>query len=185
MIERADPTHLVVGYIKKPHGIHGEVLVTPLTDYPDTAFSPESVLRLSDGEQGTPDLDLPPLRIAAVRHSGKGLLVRFGGLEDRTQAELFAGRYLVRPVTELEPLAEGEVFYHQLLSMEVSTESGVLLGRVVEVYEGHVDLLEVHGPDGTLMVPYTPAIVTDVDVDQGRLVINPPEGLLDLRDPSS
>ena len=105
----------------------------------------------------------------------------FGGVDDRNQAELLKGHYLYRDIEELEPLAEGEVFYHQLLGMEVVTVSGERIGTVTEVYELRpADLLEVRGEGRQVMIPFLDHIVVDVDVDGGRLVVDPPEGLLDL-----
>ena len=113
--------------------------------------------------------------------SPKGALVVFGGVTDRTQAEQLQGRYLFLPIDELEPLADGEVFYHQLLDMTVETVDGDAVGMVSEVYEmGPADLLEVRGERGVLMIPYRPEIVVEVDVEARRLVIDPPSGLLDL-----
>ena len=65
--------------------------------------------------------------------------------------------------------------------MSVETVGGEDVGTVREVYElGPADLLEVHGERGTLMIPYRPEIIVEVDIGAGRLVIDPPEGLLDL-----
>jgi len=79
-------------------------------------------------------------------------------------------------------VAAGEVFYHQLLGMLVETRDGQEVGRVSEVFElDSADLLEVEGPDGkTVLVPFTKQVIVEVDVDGGRMVIDPPEGMLDL-----
>jgi 16S rRNA processing protein RimM len=178
---RRDPSHLVVGHLDKPHGTGGELYVWPLTDYPERVFAPGVVLSLGASDADVPSPDLPPLRVVAARPFQRGLLVRFGGVDDRNQAELLRGHYLFQAFEDVAPLEEGEVFYHQLLDMKVFTVDGVRVGTVVEVYEaGPSDLLEVRGPAGLVMVPYRPEIVTEVDVDAGRLVIDPPEGLLEL-----
>jgi 16S rRNA processing protein RimM len=185
---RPDPSHLVVGHLSKPHGTKGELYVWPLTDYPERVFAPGVVLSLGEQDADGPSPDLPPLRVATVRPFQRGLLVQFGGVDDRNQAELLQGHYLFQAFADVAPLEEGEVFYHQLLDMEVVTLDGAPVGRVVEVYEmGPSDLLEVRGSAGLVMVPYRPEIVTEVDVQAGRLVIDPPDGLLELhadaRDP--
>jgi 16S rRNA processing protein RimM len=178
---RTDPSHLVVGFLNRPHGIEGEISVTPLTDHPESVFAPGVVLSLGHAQSDEPDPDLPPMRVEAVRPHRNGLLIRFGGVDDRTQADLLSGRYLFRSIDELEPLAEGEIFHHQLLGMSVVTVEGREVGRVSQVYELHpAELLEVEGSEGHVMVPFTREIVVEVDVDEGRLVIDPPEGLLDL-----
>ena len=132
---RDDPRFLVVGHLNKPHGTKGELFVWPLTDHPESVYAPGVVFLLGNQDDNEPDPDLPPLRIEAVRPFRRGVLVSFGGVHDRNQAELLRGRYLFLPVEELEPRAEGEVFYHELLDMEVETVDGEELGRITEVYE--------------------------------------------------
>lgn len=178
---RPDPSHLVVGYLNKPHGIKGEIYVSALTDHPESVFASGVVLSLGGGDDDEPDPDLPPLRVEATRPFRAGLLVRFGGVDDRNQAELLAGRYLFCSVDDLEPLGDGEVYYHQLVGLNVETVEGRQVGSVSQVYELHpVDLLEVQGPGTVVMVPYRKEIVVEVDVEGGRMVIDPPDGLLDL-----
>jgi 16S rRNA processing protein RimM len=136
---------------------------------------------LGSGEADGPDADLPPLAVEAARPFKKGYLVRFAGVTDRFQAEDLRGHYLFREAEALEPLAEGELFYHQLLGMEVLTTDGVRLGEVTEVYESLPgDLLQVQGEERQLMIPFLKHIVVEVDAETGRMVIDPPDGLLDL-----
>ena len=178
---RDDPRFLVVGHLNKPHGTKGEFFVWPLTDHPESVFAPGVVLLSGHGKDNEPDPDLPPLRIDSVRPFRRGVLVRFGGVENRSQADLLRGRYLFRAMEELEPRAEGEVFYHELLDMQVVTVDGVELGRITEVYELRpADMLEVSGEGGQTMIPYLDHIVVEVDREAGRMVVDPPDGLLDL-----
>jgi 16S rRNA processing protein RimM len=178
---RRDPAFLAVGHLSKAHGIKGELSVWPLTDHPEGSFAPGVVLRVGDGEAATPDPDLPPLRVVVARPHRQGYLVAFGGVETRNEAEALVGLYLLRERDALEPRAADEVFYHELLGSEVVTVDGRPLGEVVEVYEMQPsDLLEVRGADGQYMIPFRKEVVVDVDVDAGRLVVDPPEGLLDL-----
>ena len=172
--------HLVVGHVTKPHGITGELRVQPLTDHPGDVFAPGVVLRAGDAAGVAPDPDLPPLRVAGVRPFQRAVLVTFGGVDDRSAAELLRGRDLLIERDRLPPLAEGEVFLHQLPGLEVHTTAGARVGEVIEVYEvGPTDLLEVRTVGGTVLVPFIGAIVREVDVAGRRIVIDPPEGLLE------
>ena len=178
---REDPRFLVVGHINKSHGIKGELFVSPLTDHPEGVYAPGVVLRLGDADADEPDPDLPPLRIEAARPHRQGYLVAFGGLQERSQSDLLRGCYLFRETETLEPLAEGEVFYHQLLGMSVETKGGVYVGEITEVYElSPAHMLDVRGPDREVLVPFLKDIIVDVDTDARRIVIDPPDGLLDL-----
>jgi 16S rRNA processing protein RimM len=178
---RADPRFLVVGHLNKPHGTKGEVFAWPLTDHPESVYAPGVVLHLGDEAGKEPDADLPPLRIEGVRPFRRGYLVSFAGVADREGAERLRGRYLLQGLDELAPLAEGEIFYHQLLGMQVVTTAGVPLGEIVEVYELRpAHLLEVRGPAGQVMIPFIDHIVVETDTVRGRMVVEPPPGLLDL-----
>jgi 16S rRNA processing protein RimM len=178
---RRDPGHLVVGHLNKPHGTKGELFAWPLTDHPESVYMPGTVFQPGSLEGDGPDPDVPPLRLVAARPFKRGYLVAFGGVDDREGAERLRGRYLFLEADAVEPLAEGEVFYHQLLGMEVVTEDGEAVGRVREVYELRpAHLLEVHGPRGEVMIPFVKDIVVDVDAEAGRITIDPPEGLLEL-----
>ncbi|MDH3205485.1 MAG: ribosome maturation factor RimM [Gemmatimonadota bacterium] len=178
---RQDPRFLVVGHLNKPHGTKGELFAWPLTDRPESVYAPGALLLPGDVDGTQPDPDLAPLRLDSVRPFKRGYLVSFGGVRDREGAERLQGRYLFLETEALEPLAEGELFYHQLLGMEVVTKGGEAVGQIEEVYELRpADLLEVRGPNGTVMIPFLSHIVIDVDAEAGRMVIDPPEGLLDL-----
>jgi len=179
MSER-DPDHLVVGHLQKAHGVKGEFYVSPLTDHPGTTFAAGTVFRVGDSTGNRPSDYFPSLEIEGVRPFKKGFLVKFVGIEDRTEAERFRGRYLLRPIEEMEELEEGEIFYHQLLGMEVETADGARVGSVQEVYELEpAHLLEIRGERGLFHVPLAGHVVKEVDVKGRRLVLDPPEGLLD------
>jgi len=176
-----NPPFVVVGHVSKPHGTKGELFVWPLTDRPESTYAPGVVLRVSDSSGNLPDPDFEPLRIVGVRPFRKGYLLSLDGVYDRSGAEVFHGRYLIRPFEETEPLEEGEIFYHQLLGMTVVTAEGERVGEVLEVYELRpVDLLEVARDEGTLLIPFQPEIIQDWDLETRIIRITPPEGLLDL-----
>lgn len=177
---RSNPDFLVVGHLSKVHGIRGELYVWSLTDHPETTFRAGVTLHVSDVQGDRPSDLFPDLEVESVRPYKQGFLVKFVGLDDRTEAERFRGRYLLRPFEEAEELEEGEVFYHQLLGMEVHTVEGRELGVVQEVYEvGRADLLEVRGAAGVVHVPFVESMIREVDVEARRLVLDPPDGLLD------
>jgi len=171
---------LVVGHVTKPHGTRGEVFVWPLTDRPDEVFAPDRQVIVGD-EQGEMVAGEPTLVIERVRPFKRGLLVKFHDLGERSAVEFLALRYLLAPVETLAPLEEGELFYHQLLGMEVVTVAGEVVGHVREVYETEpTHLLEVEGDGKRHLIPFAERLVREVDVDGGRLVIEPPAGLLEI-----
>jgi 16S rRNA processing protein RimM len=175
-----DPAHLVVGHLSKPHGTRGELVVWPLTDRPDEVFAAgrRLVLGTDAGEVGDAPLDVV---VEASRPFKKGILIRLEGVADRNAAEALVTRYLLIPAGESDEPEEGEYYYHQLLGLTVETAAGETVGRVREVYETKpTHLLEVKGSGGLHLIPLSRRIVQSVDVEAGRMVIEPPEGLLDL-----
>ena len=181
MERTSDPPFVVVGHLNKPHGTKGDFFVWPLTDHPDSCFAPGVVLRISDPEGRDPDERFPPVRVEEVRTYRKGFLVRFEGIGDRDRADFLRDRYLLRPFEETEPLEEGELFYHQLLGLTVVTPDGVEIGRVREVYGLHPhDLLDIRGAERDHLIPFSREVVIGWSVEEGRLVVDPPPGLLDL-----
>jgi 16S rRNA processing protein RimM len=175
-----EPEYLVVGQLSKPHGTRGELLVWTLTDHPDEVFAPgrRLVLGTESGEVSEPRAEV---EVAEGRPYKKGFLVRLAGVDDRQAAEAMVTRYVLVPTEDLGEPEEGELYYHQLLGMMVATADGTVVGRVREVYETEPrHLLEVKGEDRVHLIPFSREIVTTVDLVAGRLVIEPPEGLLDL-----
>jgi 16S rRNA processing protein RimM len=175
-----DPEHLVVGHLTKAHGTRGELLVRVLTDAPEEVFGPGRRLILGDerGEVGTVPEEGT---VEESRSYRKGWLLKLSGVSDRAGAESLAGRYVLVPREERGEPGEGEYYYHQLLGLRVETVTGEDVGRVREVYETEPHhMLEVKGGGGMHLVPFRRQVVRVVDLAEGRLVIDPPEGLLDL-----
>jgi 16S rRNA processing protein RimM len=177
----AEPSHLVVGHITRAHGTKGEVFVWPLTDQPDGVFAEGETVWLGDMEGGLGE-DAVLLEVERARPFKRGVLVGFDGYPDRNAVEPFAGRYLLRPLESLESPEPGEFYYHQLLGLRVETVDGVTVGHVREVFElDPTDMLDVVDDAGkSRLIPFAARIVRQVDTAGGRLVIEPPAGLLEL-----
>jgi 16S rRNA processing protein RimM len=179
--EGGRPDHLVVGHVTKAHGTKGEIFVWPLTDRVDQVFEPGRVVEVDEGEEPGSE-SFAALTIESVRPFKRGLLVKFDGLDDRSSVEGLTQRYLRIPIDAASPLEEGEVFYHQLIGLQVVTADGEAVGTVREIYEtGPTHLLEVRRTNGGhVLIPFTERIVRKVDVESGTLTIKPPPGLLEV-----
>lgn len=175
-----EPRFLIVGTVRRPHGIRGDLSVAVQTDSPEQVFVPGRTLRLGDAE-GRPGAD--SVTIDAARPFKDGMLLKTVEHTQRdAAAEALRGRTLLIPETEAAPLAEDEVFIHQLVGMAVQVEEQGEIGRVCDVLEGNAaPLLVVRRPEGKeLLVPFVREFVTQVDVEARRLHIHPPPGLLEL-----
>jgi 16S rRNA processing protein RimM len=166
---------VVVGRIGRPHGVRGEVTVEVRTDDPDLRFAPGAVLRTDPAGRG-------PLTVAGRRWHREVLLLALEGVESREDAEELRNTELHVPVAELPALEDPEDYYdHQLVGLTARLPDGTELGTVSAVRHEGADLLVVRRVEGgELLVPFVTAIVPTVDVGGGSLVVDPPEGLLDL-----
>ena len=172
---------VIVGRIGRPHGIRGEVVIGVRTDEPDLRFAVGAALDVAEREEGP--VDGERLTVAAARwHSGQ-LLVAFAGITDRTAAAELTGRWLSVDSSQLPEIGDPDEFRdHQLIGLSVRTPAGDPVGVVTDVLHYGQDLLVVRradGPDQECLVPFVKAIVPEVDLRGGVLVIDPPPGLLD------
>lgn len=167
---------LVIGRIGRAQGVAGEVTVQLRTDDPETRFAPGAVLRTDPAERG-------PLTVQAARARLGGLVVAFAGVVDRAGAEVLRGTMLVVDAASLPALTDPDEFYdHQLVGLAAVLPDGTALGAVREVlHPPGTDLLAIRDDAGTeRLVPFVRAMVPTVDLAAGRLVVDPPDGLLDL-----
>ncbi len=167
---------VVVGRIAKAHGIHGELAVDVRTDSPEQRFKIGVAVttKLRDGSKRE-------LTIAAAReHSGR-LLVRFEEVLTRDVAETLRGALLLADTDTLPPTEDPDEFYdHELAGLRAELVDGTVVGKVVEVVHSPAgELLELDVDGREVLVPFVRAIVPTVDVEGGRVVLDPPEGLLD------
>jgi 16S rRNA processing protein RimM len=166
---------LVVGRIGRAHGIKGEVTVEVRTDEPELRLGPGAVLATDPASAG-------PLTIETGRvHSGR-LLLRFEGVKERNAAEALRNVLLIADVDPEELPEDPEEFYdHQLMDLDVVTVDGTEVGRITEItHLPYQDLLIVKRPDGSeVMIPFVEEIVPEIDLEEQRVVIAPPPGLLD------
>jgi len=167
---------VVVGRVAKAHGIRGELAVDVRTDSPQERFALGAVVaaRLRDGSSR-------PLTLSAVREHGERLLVRFDEVPDRDAAEILRGALLLADTDSLPPTDDPDEFYdHELEGLTAVLLDGTEVGIVREVLHSAAgELLAIDRAAGELLVPFVQAIVPEVDIAGGRVVLDPPEGLLD------
>ena len=176
------PEFAIVGRIRKPHGIRGEVVVEPVTDAPEAMFASGARVFVGTTAPEPPATPMREAKIERARDQGAVWLVKLDTIADRNEAERWRDRYVYVPETELHPPKADEVYLHDLPGMSVVlADTGDAVGEVEAWYELPQGLvIEVKKPDGTLvMVPYIPSVVKEVDVEAKRVLLTPPDGLLD------
>ncbi len=165
----------VVGRIARAHGIRGQVIVNSETDFPDARFAPGATLFVR--RAGTIDA----VRLTTVRMQNGRPVIGIEGVSTMNDAERLAGLELRVPVEQLAPLPANTFYHHDLAGCRVVTADGEEVG-VVERVEGTQggSRLVVAGGRGEVLVPLAADICRTIDVAGKRIVIEPPEGLLDL-----
>ncbi|MCA2221398.1 ribosome maturation factor RimM [Nonomuraea aurantiaca] len=164
---------LVVGRIGRPHGVRGDVTVEVRTDDPELRFPVGATIATDPADRG-------PLVIESRRWHKGALLITFAGVTQRDTAEELRGTMLVIDSDEVVPSDDPDEFHdHQLIGLTVVTVSDEAVGEVTDVLHHGQDLLVVRrsGQDDAL-IPFVRALVPEVDLEGGRLVVDPPEGLL-------
>lgn len=165
----------VVGRIARAHGNRGQVIVDPATDFPEERYKAGAVLHVRRG--GT----VEPLTVEAVRfHRGRPI-IGLAGVETMDAAEALAGSELRVSADALQALPPGRFYHHDLVDCVVETVQGASIGRVTAV-DGDAagSRLVVQGSTGEVLVPLVEGICVAVDVERKRIVVEPPDGLLDL-----
>jgi 16S rRNA processing protein RimM len=168
---------ILIGVVARTHGNKGEVVINAETDFPEERFREGARLmsRAKDGRLGT-------LEVASMRmHQGRPVIL-FEGIGSMNDAELLAGTELRIAADERDAqlLEAGQYFHRDLIGCAVVTESGDPIGEVAAVEgEGQATRLVVRSRRNEMLIPFADEICT-VDVAGRRIVVRPPEGLLEL-----
>lgn len=175
---RPDKTQLRVGRLVKAHGLKGALKLELYTDDPDGRFVPGATFTLQ-----VPDSSPWFGKTVTVREfkwMNSHAVVFLEGIDDRTQAESLVRAILWIDQDAAAPSGEDDAWYdHQLVGLDVIRD-GVSVGRVVRVeHLPAQDLLIVGSGDREVLVPFVSAIVPEVDVERGRVVVTPPIGLFE------
>ena len=164
---------LLVGRVARAHGNRGHVIVNLETDFPEERFKVGEVLLVGPAADAR--------EIIEVRfHQGRPV-VALRGVETMDDAEALAGAALKVPAANVPALPSGTFYRHDLVGCEVEDVKGNRIGPVMQV-EGSLERsrLVVAGRRGEVLIPLVADICVSVDIRQRRIVINPPEGLIEL-----
>ncbi len=170
---------LVVGRIGRAHGVLGEATIEIRTDLPDERFVVGTRLETDPAKNG-------PLTIESARDHNGILLLKFLEIKDRTAIKGVRDTLLLAEVDmDEEALYEDEYHVQQLIGCEVLLESGLKIGTLTDVLNlPGQDLLAIAGKRGEILIPFVADFVPEVDIQNRKIVIIPPAGLLELQEPS-
>lgn len=163
---------ICVGTIAGAFGVQGEVRLKSFTAEP-TAIADYSPLTTEDGKNS--------YTVTLTRPINNGFAARLGGVKTKEEADALKGVKLFADRSKLPDLPDDEFYHTDLIGLEVYDTGGALLGKVKTVQNhGAGDLLEIHGAglSATVLIPFTLEIVPTVDLKAGRIIVDPPEGLI-------
>jgi 16S rRNA processing protein RimM len=167
---------VLVGRIARAHGIRGQVIVDPATDFPDERFKAGSVLHIRRGDT-TEAVTVENVRF----HRGRPI-IGLAGIDTMNAAEALAGMELRVGVDALQPLPTGSYYHHDLTGCVVETPTGERIGHVRGVEGDGASsrlIVEGEGANGQMLIPMVEGICVTIDIAGRKIVVAPPEGLLD------
>jgi 16S rRNA processing protein RimM len=169
--DNSEPVFLVVGKLRKPHGLQGEIAMEIKTDFPER-LQPELPLFIGPNRL--------PTRILKYRQHKNLLLVILEGYPTREALSVLRNQDLFVSAADIPPLPQGEFYHHQLLGLNVYDDQGTHLGEIAEIIEtGANDVFIVRSPSGPdLLIPYLNTLVIRIDLGKRELHTRLLQGLL-------
>jgi 16S rRNA processing protein RimM len=165
-----EPVYLTVGFIRRPHGVHGEMVMDLHTDFPERMKSGRKLLI---GEEHLPQT------LTSVRPRQSGLLVRFKGVDTPEEAGQFRNQWVYVKASEAPKLPEGKIYQHELFGFQVVDDSDQLLGELVEILEtGANNVYVVRDEAGReILLPAIPDVILETDTARRVIRVHLLEGL--------
>jgi 16S rRNA processing protein RimM len=166
-----EPEYLVVGFLRRPHGVKGEMLMNVHTDFPE---------RLKTGKTVFVGEEYQPMVIVSLRSHANGALVRFRGIKSPEEAGMYHNTWVYVPTANRPALPEGEYYHHQLIGLNVITEEGRELGILVDILEtGANDVYVVRDVDGKeTLLPAIPPVILDIRLADRQMRVHLLDGLI-------
>ncbi len=165
-----EPDYLAVGFLRRPHGVSGEILMDLITDFPER-LKPGRPLYLGDAHT--------PVTLTHIRAHGKSMLVRLEGMDTPEEAGKYRNTWLFAKTSEVPALPEGQYYQYQLLGLNVLDEEGRSLGVLREILEtGANDVYVVTDEAGQeTLLPVIPEVVLELKPEEGFIRVHMLEGL--------
>ena len=165
-----EPAFLAVGKLRRPHGVHGEILMDIYTDFPER-LEADMVIYVGS--------NYLPLRIVRVRKHSGALLLTLDGYTTPEIVGQFRNKIAYVTALDRPPLPDGDYYHHQLLGLRVLDESGMMLGQVIDILEtGANDVLVLRPPTGPeLLLPLIDEVILAIDLERGEILAHLLPGL--------
>lgn len=166
-----EPEYLVVGFLRRPHGVNGEMLMSVHTDFPE---------RLKTGKTVFVGSSYQPMVLASLRPHAAGMLVRLRGIKSPEAAGRYRNTWVYVPTADRPALLEGEYYHHQLIGLNVVTDQDCELGVLADVLEtGANDVYLVRDVDGKeTLLPAIPSVILEIRLADRQMRVHLLDGLI-------
>ena len=166
-----EPLYLSVGFLRRPHGLQGEIIMDLHTDFPE---------RMQAGRKLFVGDDHKPMTLEAVRVHAKGLLVKFKDVETTEAAGVFRNQWVFIKAKDAPPLPDGKIYQYKLIGFKVVDENDNPLGILAEILEtGANDVYIVKDDSGKeLLLPAIPSVILDLDAGRRLIRVHVLDGLI-------
>jgi len=166
-----EPLFLVVGFLRRPHGVRGEIVMDLHTDFPE---------RLRVGRKLFVGEQHKPLTLEGVRPHARSVLIKFRGMETPEDAGQYRNQWVYVKASEAPALPQGQIYQHELYGMTVIDDTGQTLGKITEIIvTGANDVYVVTDDAGReILLPAIPPVILDIDAGRRLIRVHLLEGLI-------
>lgn len=164
--------YLAIGFLRRPHGVSGEIIMDLHTDFPNRIKAGRKVYIGEKYETAT---------FSSVREHGQGLLVRLQGFDTPEAVGRFRNHWVYVRASEVPPLPEGQHYKYELVGLSVVEDTGKPLGELVEILEtGANDVYIIRDETGKeILLPAIPPVILEVDMNTRVMKVHLIDGLVD------
>lgn len=168
---QGEPIYLVIGYLRRPHGVRGEIIMDLHTDFPERIRAGRKIFIGEKHEAATFD---------TTRPHGDSMLISLRGYDTPESVGRFRNHWVYVKVKEVPPLPEGKYYKHELIGVEVADDAGNSLGALAEILEtGANDVYIIRDEAGKeILLPNIPAVILNVDMVARRMTVHLIDGLI-------
>ena len=168
---KGESVYLAIGFLRRPHGVSGEIIMDLHTDFPE---------RIKAGRKVYVGEKYETLIIDSARAHGNGMLIRLNGCDTPETAGRFRNQWVYVKSTEVPALPAGKVYKHELIGLTVTTDSGETLGVLNEILEtGANDVYVVKKESGgEILLPAIPDVILGIDMDERVIRVHLMDGLV-------
>lgn len=165
-----EPVYLAVGHLRRPHGVHGEMVMEVHTDFPERI---KSGMKVFVGESHD------ALVIGGARFHNEGLIIKFQGVETPEGVGRYRNLWVYVASADRPPLPEGQYYFHELIGLQVVDDKDESIGELTEIVEtGANNVYVVTRADGSeILLPAIPSVILDVEMGRRLMRVHLLEGL--------